>query len=1135
MRHKKKPDDVVLRIIKENCENFESKMPLRRPPYYYVGSFLWNYGNPIESIIEYCKKKGRFTLALLLNAHLLKEEKLFLDILKDPSIILPEESYLVILDYELKEAICNIKSEAFLSASDKERMHNRYFYRVYHSELLSLIPKRIMDRKAPYLCDRFIQRGSKFDKYKDMESNHPLCDALKKFIEDLSDIQEYTHCLHYLSILIKSEWRTQLIHEPLYNLIDQSDYALALQFVELYDNENDCALFKEFIKNLASHEYINALSSLSQLTDSPKSKKESLAILVWDRYVKTKTPEHYFENPELYLEDIIQLSPIMHVMGIEKRHDQFITFFSSDMPRRIEDLFYSRKGLPGLRDLPWDEYSLLEKEYQQHADHYRSRMIEKFIAFELRNDYPSLCKKLLSQISNYSSFSDRENDRNEYYCSLVIKIIQASSEHHEVFDEIDKYMELKDPPNKIKLQLIGSIRHDDRRQLSFIKLYVSLLNKNNPYFYSQDYSLASQLGFKISPNENGLILSIIPLCYQHSDKRHFEYILLTILVYFSELHTDPHFVYLKQCIIKSVENRNRYSYSSEAGQVLDCIKEYERIGWNNASKEKSDLEKKVAVCIAVMLDDLYQEILHEKNFTATLSPAVLYGKASLILAFIPFFHGEPDNSLIINTLIHFKALHTASCLAKVKNRLIDPLTYSCTLLDHAHQLDKAAWQLLDQEEKSDDRVPPVFIIEIATRLYQHWLAMINTANFTQDAFGKQRMQFFSYIQLSHNHPHQKERAYYLLRMVLTENDSFQLSLKDLVSYLFLYIELNQHSGELTIHGWFQQVLKKWAHENDSLLFELINYHYFSMDKALPLRHSFYQAYCDSLSTVLNPAYTQKLAEFYKKLSNTNLEKNILYRNMVIVELRSILDKAFLDFYTKNYKKPIAHAGKRTDIYFPVVPRNEWDCAERGLDDYFSRKKSKGFKKQCAIFYNFLLKIQPISNPQYTWLEDLYYLANRQKHGEDLELVPCIGDRLIVMNQFFPKVFDGLIYILLKMSHLSVTDRNLSQYQFARFFLIHVAESLPIPNQRPMPAEAVHRKSTREVKEENGNKQVSHRYPVRHSASNTTSLSPHVSFFRAELPSNSPVLVSNKRLPPPVSRIHTDRSSVSSEWTMLQKI
>ncbi|MCE3238888.1 MAG: hypothetical protein K0R24_1869 [Gammaproteobacteria bacterium] len=1102
MRHKEKSDNALIKIIKENCKNFESKMRLRHSPYYYVGSSLQDYSDLVESFIEYCKKESRFTLALLLNAHLLKKEEIFLDILKNPTIVLPEESYLVILDYELKQAICNIESKKFFLTPYEEKTHACSFYISYFSKLLPCIPKHIIDREAPYLRDRFIQRGSEFDEYKEMESNHPLYGRLTEFIKDLSDIHEHTHCLRYLSILIKSKFRTQLIYKPLYDLIHESNYKLALQFIDLYHDENDCVLFKEFIKNLSSNEYINALSLLVQLTSYPNREKESLVSLVWDRYIKTKTPEQY-------LEDIAQLSLIMHAMGIEKMHDQFITFFLSDMPRKIENLLYSTKDLKSLSD---DEYGLLRETYQQQEEHYIARVIEKFIEFELSNDYSALCKKLLSRISNHS-FSDSSNDRNERYCSFVIKIIKASIENNELFDEIDRYIELKEPPTKIKLQLIESIQNSCRRQLGFIKLYVSLLNNS----YSNNYSLATSLGFKISPNENGFILSILPLCYQHYGKKHFEYILLNILVHFSELHTEPHFIHLKNYIIKSIENE----YSSVARQVLSYIKECEKIGWNNVDKEKNNVEKTAASLIAATLDELYRDILAEKTFTATLSHAVLHSKASIILSLIPFFYEEHDRSFIINTLIHFKALHRAPCLAEMKNRLIGRLTYDLgvlwfdgekSLLDHAHQLDEAAWQLLDQEEKSPESISPHSITEIATMLYRQWLPMINTDAFAQDAFEKQRMQFIFYIQSSYDHPHKKKRAYDLLQILFTEDRSFQL--KNLIPYLFLYIELNQRSGELITHDWFQHLLKKLVNGNDPILFELINYYYFSMDKTLSFRHQFYQKYCDILSTVLNPAYVQKLAEFYEKLSDMNLEKNISYRNMAIVELRSILDKAFLDFYIKNYKKPIQQ-GKRIDIYFPVIPRAQSNSAEKGLEDYFSRKKSKGFKKHCPVFYDFLLKIQPLSNSQYTWLEDLYNLANRQKHEEDLELIPHIDGRLIDMNQFFPKVFDGLIYILLKMSNLDIADRALSQYKFAHFFLNHIALSLTTNNQQPISAETIQRKIANNVQQDEKNKHLSHSYQAQRSISSTPPLS-SVSLFRVGFSlSNNPALTSNNKLQYPL--------------------
>lgn len=117
-----------------------------------------------------------------------------------------------------------------------------------------------------------------------------------------------------------------------------------------------------------------------------------------------------------------------------------------------------------------------------------------------------------------------------------------------------------------------------------------------------------------------------------------------------------------------------------------------------------------------------------------------------------------------------------------------------------------------------------------------------------------------------------------------------------------------------------------------------------------------------------------------------------------------------------------------------MPRDQNCSAEKGLSNYFRKINSANFKDTCPDLYQFLLAVQPIVNDQYIWLEQLYDLANQQKHEEDLASTPSTNGLQIEMREFFPQVFAGLISILLKLSFPKASEDTLKECSLSHFFV-----------------------------------------------------------------------------------------------------
>lgn len=165
-----------------------------------------------------------------------------------------------------------------------------------------------------------------------------------------------------------------------------------------------------------------------------------------------------------------------------------------------------------------------------------------------------------------------------------------------------------------------------------------------------------------------------------------------------------------------------------------------------------------------------------------------------------------------------------------------------------------------------------------------------------------------------------------------------------------------------------------------------------------------------------------------KQDPTSEEASIL-KNEVLVELRSQLDKAFLAFYRQHYGNPPRHVG----VYFPVVPNLNEHTVQVQLESYFHRRiRQANFSIQHPDVFAFLLRIQPLHNPDYEWLAQLYRVRNTHAHDHDLPLQPVVDGAQLDMSIYLPQVVNGVLALLVQLSHPQLAQADVDVLKFSYF-------------------------------------------------------------------------------------------------------
>jgi hypothetical protein len=225
---------------------------------------------------------------------------------------------------------------------------------------------------------------------------------------------------------------------------------------------------------------------------------------------------------------------------------------------------------------------------------------------------------------------------------------------------------------------------------------------------------------------------------------------------------------------------------------------------------------------------------------------------------------------------------------------------------------------------------------------------------------------------------------------------------------------------------------------------------------LRLKQDLQQAYLLNLEQWIGPECARSLCDAHKKLveflqlvkNPEQLEKANRLKNEIIVELRSLLDKSFLSFYRKNYGEPPMHRDNILNVFFPVIPKLKGKTVQERLQDYFTHKlKIPTFANKFPALFAYILSIQPLHNPNYLWLSQLYALANLQKHDKNIPLEPTIEGKKINMVEYLPKLLVGINELLLKLFHPTCDNRLVADLCFTNF--------VPLEPLKLNPADAQH--------------------------------------------------------------------------------
>jgi hypothetical protein len=152
----------------------------------------------------------------------------------------------------------------------------------------------------------------------------------------------------------------------------------------------------------------------------------------------------------------------------------------------------------------------------------------------------------------------------------------------------------------------------------------------------------------------------------------------------------------------------------------------------------------------------------------------------------------------------------------------------------------------------------------------------------------------------------------------------------------------------------------------------------------------------------------------------------------IVLCRFILDKAFQAF-CYPHTDHVGDPRQPTRCFVPVLTECKGLMLDLPLRQYFKNRAMPDFPEQYPQLYAYLLYIQPLRNPAFQWLDDLYFLTDTKKQDYSKPLIPEIRDRVIDMTKFLPRLLDGVCELLLKLSKPAFNEAELQELRFSTYF------------------------------------------------------------------------------------------------------
>jgi len=245
--------------------------------------------------------------------------------------------------------------------------------------------------------------------------------------------------------------------------------------------------------------------------------------------------------------------------------------------------------------------------------------------------------------------------------------------------------------------------------------------------------------------------------------------------------------------------------------------------------------------------------------------------------------------------------------------------------------------------------------------------------------------------------------------------------------------LNEHD--------IQPLIIKLLNKN-SLRFagELVTHNIASPLKAVTYQKKLVEQHFISLANLMGKYFARKIFWCYQKLfeyyqlqaSGSQHVKTVDAANLLLKEARNALDQAFLAFYQRHYGQTAHHKGKLIGIYFPIVPDvSGSETVDGRLTNYLEKQiKAKSFTTRFPEIYNFLLSVQPLTNHNYVWLQQLYRFANISKHESDVPEEPSYKGTKVNMIEFLTKAVVGVEIILIKLFHPTFDLAQLEEHSLS---------------------------------------------------------------------------------------------------------
>lgn len=253
------------------------------------------------------------------------------------------------------------------------------------------------------------------------------------------------------------------------------------------------------------------------------------------------------------------------------------------------------------------------------------------------------------------------------------------------------------------------------------------------------------------------------------------------------------------------------------------------------------------------------------------------------------------------------------------------------------------------------------------------------------------------------------------------------------------VENHLHRGSLTqahlfYHKYLNQLL---LYRLKDLVKTLINKNYLLFAKEiiennpgepqqiLDYRRQLVTSHFMRLSSWIGNEYADKIKEFYSHFIIVLQDNDKTMQNNLAMNIKNLLDKAFAAYYKQTMgTEPPKNYSKQCNFPAPVNESFKGKNPQEKLDQFL-----KEFKlKIDPNFYQYLIQIQPATNPGYTWLSQLRKLRNNEVHASAyLPATPTIDGSTIDMAIFLPKAIAGTEKILIKLFQHSISNDALDKY------------------------------------------------------------------------------------------------------------